>query len=157
MPGQRFFCCFRHKPLLQFTEGSNGFITEKTILFQGYRGGPTFSRGGGGPTFFQGVQMLIPEWTCDFLSRGSRPPIPPLDPHMSCLHKAQKKEIHLLYLHSLDKCILSAISHINCIATPYPDNRCLSNSRYLYQDKHDIANFGTFTRYGKLTWESAHT
>ena len=35
--------------------GFNGFITEKTILFQGFRGGPTFSRGsiffpgGGGP------------------------------------------------------------------------------------------------------------
>ena len=36
--------------------GSNGFITEKTILLKGSRGGPTFSRegvqpfpGGGGP------------------------------------------------------------------------------------------------------------
>ena len=28
--------------------GSNDIITEKTILFQGPRGGPTFSRGGGG-------------------------------------------------------------------------------------------------------------
>ena len=28
--------------------GSNGFITEKTILFQGSRGGPTFSRRGWG-------------------------------------------------------------------------------------------------------------
>ena len=28
--------------------GSSCFITEKTILFQGPRGGPTFSRGGGG-------------------------------------------------------------------------------------------------------------
>ena len=28
-----------------------GFISEKTILFQGFRGGPTFLRGGGGPTF----------------------------------------------------------------------------------------------------------
>ena len=27
--------------------GSNGFITEKTTLFQKSRGGPTFSRGGG--------------------------------------------------------------------------------------------------------------
>ena len=42
--------------ILQFTKGSNGFITEKTILFQGSRGGPTFSKGskifrggGGGP------------------------------------------------------------------------------------------------------------
>ena len=33
--------------------GSNGFITEKTILFQGSRGGPTFSRGGGVSNFFQ--------------------------------------------------------------------------------------------------------
>ena len=30
--------------------GSNGFITKKTILFLGSRGGPTFSRGWG-PTF----------------------------------------------------------------------------------------------------------
>ena len=34
--------------------GSNSFITEKTIIFQG--GGPTFT---GGPTFSRGVQMLI--------------------------------------------------------------------------------------------------
>ena len=45
--------------------GSNGFITEKTILLQGSRGGPTFSGGGG----VQGVvQMLIfieTHITCD--------------------------------------------------------------------------------------------
>ena len=39
--------------ILQFTKGSNGFITEKTILFQGSRGGLTFSKGSkifqGGP------------------------------------------------------------------------------------------------------------
>ena len=35
--------------------GSNGFITEKTILFQGSRGGPTFSGVGvGGATFSRG-------------------------------------------------------------------------------------------------------
>ena len=39
--------------------GSNGFIAEKTklILYQGYRGGPLFSGGGGGgggPTFSRG-------------------------------------------------------------------------------------------------------
>ena len=28
--------------------GSNGIITVNTILFQGFKGGPTFSRGGGG-------------------------------------------------------------------------------------------------------------
>ena len=35
--------------------GSNGFIAEKTILilYQGSRGGPLFSRGGGS-NFFQG-------------------------------------------------------------------------------------------------------
>ena len=30
------------------SRGSNGLITEKTILLQGSRGGLTFSRGGGG-------------------------------------------------------------------------------------------------------------
>ena len=42
--------------------GSNGFIAEKTIviLYQGSRGGPLFSSGGGGcQTFSRGVQMLI--------------------------------------------------------------------------------------------------
>ena len=33
-------------------EGSNGFITEKTLFFQDFRGGPTFSRGGS--SLFQG-------------------------------------------------------------------------------------------------------
>ena len=33
--------------------GSNGFITKKTLLFQGSRGGPTFSEGGY-PTFSRG-------------------------------------------------------------------------------------------------------
>ena len=54
---------------------SNGFITEKTILFQGSRGSPTFSRGGE-----VGVQMLISietHITCDFPS-GVWAPYPPL-------------------------------------------------------------------------------
>ena len=29
-------------------------ISKKTILFKGFRGGPTFSRGGGGATFSRG-------------------------------------------------------------------------------------------------------
>ena len=29
-------------------------ISKKTFIFQGSRGGPTFSRGGGGSNFFQG-------------------------------------------------------------------------------------------------------
>ena len=44
-------------------------ISKKTIIFQGFRGGPTFSRG---------VQILISletDITCDF-SRGSGPSIP---------------------------------------------------------------------------------
>ena len=51
-------------------------ISKKTLIFQGFRGVPTFSRGG--QTFFQGVQMLISietDITCDF-PRGSGPPIP---------------------------------------------------------------------------------
>ena len=49
-PEQRFFCLFFLVLNLFYSlqEGSNGFVTEKTILFQGSRGGPTFS-GGGGP------------------------------------------------------------------------------------------------------------
>ena len=36
--------------------GSNGLIAEKTILilYRGYRGGPLFSRGGGGVQLFPG-------------------------------------------------------------------------------------------------------
>ena len=53
-------------------------ISKKTISFQGFRGIPTFTRGG--PNFFQGggVQMLISierDITCD-ISRESGPPIP---------------------------------------------------------------------------------
>ena len=65
--------------------GSNGFITEKTILFHESRGGPIFSRGS---NFFQGggVQVLISietHITCDFPGGGGvRIPYPPLDPHM---------------------------------------------------------------------------
>ena len=42
---------FSPQLILQFTEGSNGFIAEKTILI---RGGPLFPGGGGGANFFQG-------------------------------------------------------------------------------------------------------
>ena len=45
---------FSPQLILQFTEGSNGFNAEKTmlILYQGSRGGPLFSRGVS--YFFQG-------------------------------------------------------------------------------------------------------
>ena len=77
--------------ILQFTEGANGFIAEKTILilYQGSKGGPLFSRGGGGVKLFPGggVQMLISlethVRTCYFPGVGGvRTPYPPLDPHM---------------------------------------------------------------------------
>ena len=63
--------------------GSNGFITEKAILFQGSRGGPTFSRrvqlspGGGGGA----VQIYRNPYNLRF-SRGVRTPYPSLDPQL---------------------------------------------------------------------------
>ena len=64
--------------------GSNGFITEKTVLFQGSIGVQHFPGGGGG------VQMLISietHITCDFVGAGGpdQLPPPPLDPHMVCI------------------------------------------------------------------------
>ena len=55
--------------ILQFKEGSNGFITHFP---------------GGGSNFFQGWGSHI-TITCDFPG-GSGPPIPPLDPHMDIVH-----------------------------------------------------------------------
>ena len=64
-------------------------LSNKTIIFQGSRRGPTFSRGGGVQIFpGGGVQSLIPyriPYNLSF-SRGggSRPPaLPPLDPPMN--------------------------------------------------------------------------
>ena len=57
------------------------------ILYEGSRGGPLFSRGGGGVKLFPGggVQMLISlethVRTCYFPG-GCPDPYPPLDPHM---------------------------------------------------------------------------
>ena len=84
-------------------------ILKKTIIFQGSRGGPTFSRGG--PTFPGGVQLLIPyrnPYNLWFSRGGPDPMSPPLDPHLlntlewiyeltSCyylLYTQQKKETH---------------------------------------------------------------
>ena len=63
-------------------------ISKKSITFQGSRGGPTFSGGGGGgvPTFSRGgggSNCLFPietHITCDFPG-GPDPLSPPLDPH----------------------------------------------------------------------------
>ena len=69
--------------------GSNGFITEKTILmlYQGSRGGPLFSRGGGCQTFSMGggskSYFFRNPYTYLLFSREGgcvRTPYPPLDP-----------------------------------------------------------------------------
>ena len=98
MRGSRDFCQSYLVLSLFYSlqRGSNGFIAEKTvlILYQGSRGGPLFSRGGGGgcQTFSRGggggVQMLISlethVRTCYFPGSGGsvRTHHPPLDPHM---------------------------------------------------------------------------
>ena len=92
MRGSRDFCQSYLVLSLFYSlqRGSNSFFAEKTILilYQGYRGGPLFSRGGMS-NFFQGgrgVQMLISlethVRTCYFPGGGVRTPYPPLDPHM---------------------------------------------------------------------------
>ena len=60
-------------------------LSKKTIIFKGFRGGPTLSRGGGGATFSMeggggGVQWVISietHITCDFPGGGGRTPYPP--------------------------------------------------------------------------------
>ena len=58
MRGSRDFCQSYLVLSLFYSlqSGSNGFIAEKIILilYQGSRGGPLFSRGGGVSNFFQG-------------------------------------------------------------------------------------------------------
>ena len=89
MRGSRDFCQ-SYLVLIFFyglQRGSIGFIAEKTILilYQGSRGGPLFSRGGGGvgcQTFSRGgVQIIISlethVRTCFFQGVVSGPPIPP--------------------------------------------------------------------------------
>ena len=74
---------------------SNGFIAEKTILilYQGSRGGPLFSRGGGGFKLFPGgggVQMLISlethKRTCYFPGGCLDPLSPSGSAHGQCYH-----------------------------------------------------------------------
>ena len=87
---------FSPQLILQFTEGSNGFIAEKTILilYQGSRGvhympgGVQLFPGGGG------VQMLISIEThirtCYFPRGGVQTPYPLLDPHMGNVIKTRQ-------------------------------------------------------------------
>ena len=86
-----FFCFVFFSPqlILQFFRRCPMVISKKSITLQGFRKGPTFSRGEG-PTFSRGVQMLISietHVTCDFPG-GSRPPIPPLDLRYLPVHNA---------------------------------------------------------------------
>ena len=94
MRGSRIFFQFYLVLILFYSlqRGSNGFIAEKTILilYQGFRGGPSFSRGGG-PTFFQGgVQMLISIEThirtCYFPGGCPDPLSPSGSAHGQCHH-----------------------------------------------------------------------
>ena len=68
------FAFFSPRLILQLTEGSNGFITEKTILFQGFRGVQLFP--GAGVQMFNNFYIET-HITCDFPG-GSELPIPSL-------------------------------------------------------------------------------
>ena len=95
MRGSRDFCQSYLVLSLFYSlqRGSNGLIAEKTILilYQGSRGGPLFSRGGGS-NFFKGgggpnANFFRNSCTYLLFSRGGgvRTPYPPLDPHMGNL------------------------------------------------------------------------
>ena len=76
-----FFFFFFFSPHLIFTE-VKWSISKKSIIFQSFRGVPTFSRGRGrGPTFSNCLFPIETHITCDFPG-GSGPPVPPLDPHL---------------------------------------------------------------------------
>ena len=93
MRESRNFCQFYLVLSLFYSlkRGTNDFIAEKTllILYQGSKGGPLFSRGGGVKLFpGGGVQMLVSlethiPYTYLLFSRvGCPKPLPSLDPHM---------------------------------------------------------------------------
>ena len=87
-PEQRFFFCFFFSPqlILQFTGGVQWFYYRENYTFPRIQRGSNIFRGEGVQCLpGKGIQMLIyiePHTTCDFPG-GSRPPIPPLDPHMN--------------------------------------------------------------------------
>ena len=90
MRGSRDFCQSYLVLSLFYSlqRGFNGFIAEKTILilYQGSRGGPLFSRGGGVKLFPGGggpnANFFRNPCTYLLFSRGCPDPYPPLDPHM---------------------------------------------------------------------------
>ena len=95
MRGSRNFCQFYLVLSLFYSlkRGSNGFIAEKTILilYQGSRGGPLFSGGGGGVQLCPGgVQMLISIQThirtCYFPGGCPDPLSPSGSVHGQCHH-----------------------------------------------------------------------
>ena len=99
MRESRNFCQFYLVLSLFYSlkRGSNGFIAEKTllILYQGSKGGPLFSRGGGGgvSNFSRGgVQMLVSLEThirtCYFPGGVSEPISPSGSTHGQCHHNA---------------------------------------------------------------------
>ena len=79
--GRCFGFFFSPQLILQFTEGVQCFITEKTTVPRIQSGSNFFQGGGGG-----GVQMLISKethLTCDFPGGGGVLTLSPsLDPHM---------------------------------------------------------------------------
>ena len=68
--------------------GSNGFIADKTILilYQGSRGGPLFSRGGGCPTFSIETSIETHIRTCYFPGGCPDPLSPSGSAHGQCHH-----------------------------------------------------------------------
>ena len=64
------FISFSPQLILQFYIGCPMVISKKTVIVQGFRGGPTFSRGGGG------LISIETHITCDFPG-GVRTPYPP--------------------------------------------------------------------------------
>ena len=94
MRGSRIFCQFYLVLSLFYSlqRGSNGFIAVITILmlYQGSRGGPLFTRGGGCQTFSRGVQILISLetqiCTCYFPGGCLDPLSPSGSAHGQCHH-----------------------------------------------------------------------
>ena len=76
------FFLFFFSPQLILQKSNGWIISSKTIIFQGSRGGPTFSRGEGGELFPGGSNCLFPietHITCDFPGGGGVwTPYPPL-------------------------------------------------------------------------------
>ena len=81
------------------------------VIFQGSRGGPTFSRGGGVELFPGGVQLLNPyrnPLTVIFQERGEYgPPVPSLDPHLRESHPLCRLKNPTVILIWFETCRLS--------------------------------------------------